>query len=352
MAGRGAESDGPPAAKLKTCFLLLAFILLAGVIFFLVYLATTPVTTLTAMLSFAGGVSNIVLPCTLPLVFIIVPLCMGKGYRKGLAMALLFSLGLILTLSAYGAGVALAGRFLGLDDMTRLLYVIAGVAALVFGLSELRLIRFTLPSYLGTPAFIQRQPDYFKSFFMGLFLGNAGVGCPNPVTYLILTAAAGSGSVATGALYMAINGLGRALPLLFLAVLAILGVNATAKLVRHRETVDRVTGWTLVVVSLFITFNGLFGHLWYEGSLFHEGLNWFFAGLGGERIAEWKGELPEKAIPYSGLGPWLNLIFAPALLTWYYFRRKGEMSGRTFTVLLLVFFGIGLLFLPVFKAME
>lgn len=340
------------ATRLKAYFVLLAFVLLALTIFFLVYLATTPVTALTAMLSFAGGVSNIVLPCTLPLVFIIVPLCMGKGYRKGLAMALLFSLGLILMLSAYGAGVALAGRFLGLDDMTRLLYVIAGVAALLFGLSELRLIRFTLPSYLGTPAFIQKQPDYFKSFFMGLFLGNAGVGCPNPVTYLILTAAAGSGSVATGALYMAVNGLGRALPLLFMAVLAILGVNATAKLVQHRQTVDRITGWTLVVVSLFITLNGVFGHLWYEGSLFHEGLNRFFAALGGERLAEWEGELPEKPVPFSGLGPWLYLLFPPAVLTWYYVGRKGEMSRRTFAVLLLVFLGIGLLFLPVFRTME
>ncbi|NOZ64566.1 MAG: cytochrome C biogenesis protein, partial [Caldiserica bacterium] len=126
---------------------------------------------LTATLSFAGGVSNIFLPCTLPLVFVIVPLSMGKGYKKGLVMALLFGAGLTITLSVYGAGIALVGKYLGLDKTTRILYLVAGVAALVFGLSELALVTFKMPSLSRTPAFIQRQSDYLKTFFLGLFLG-------------------------------------------------------------------------------------------------------------------------------------------------------------------------------------
>ena len=51
------------------------------------------------VIAYVAGLSMIVLPCTLPLVFIIVPLSMGKGYKKGLAMALLFSLGLVITIS-------------------------------------------------------------------------------------------------------------------------------------------------------------------------------------------------------------------------------------------------------------
>ena len=40
--------------------------------------------------SFAAGLTMIVLPCTLPLAFVIVPLSMGKGAMKGLGIAARF----------------------------------------------------------------------------------------------------------------------------------------------------------------------------------------------------------------------------------------------------------------------
>src|SRR3989344_2505060 len=180
--------------KRKTYLLALAFILFFITIFGFIYLVTTPTETLTLLLSFAGGVSNIVLPCTLPLVFIIVPLAMtAGGGKKGLAMTLLFGLGLIITLSIYGAAIAQVGKYVGLDSATRIMYSIAGLAALVFGLSELNLIKFDMPSYSRMPQFIQSRSDYLKVFLHGLLLGNAGIGCPNPVTYVILTFAATTG---------------------------------------------------------------------------------------------------------------------------------------------------------------
>jgi cytochrome c-type biogenesis protein len=330
--------------KLKIFFVSLAFALFTVIIIALTYLATSASETLTTILSFAGGVSNIVLPCTLPLVFIIVPLSMGKGYKKGLMMALLFGLGLTVMLAIYGAGIALVGRYLGLDQATRILYIIAGIAALIFGLSELALIAFKMPSYSKVPAFIQNQPDYAKALFLGFFLGNAGVGCPNPITYLILTAAAGTGNMAVGAWYMAVNGLGRALPLIFLSVLGILGVNAAGGLLKHKGTVDKITGWTLVAISAFIVLNGVFGHLWYEGSIFHNGVNTIMGQLGGEKLAE--AEIPieefEKTVPYLNLASWFNLILSPLILIWYYFKKRGEMAKKTFWILLFIFIVWGL----------
>ncbi len=345
-----AGGAGPPivvtaSQKTKIFFISLAFALFTAIVIALTYLATTPIQTLTTILSFAGGVSNIVLPCTLPLVFIIVPLSMGMGYKKGLMMALLFSLGLIIMLAIYGAAIALIGKYLGLDQATRILYITAGIAAFLFGLATLALIAFEMPSYSKVPAFIQRQSDYLKSFFLGLFLGNAGIGCPNPVTYLILVAAAGTGSVAVGAWYMAVNGLGRVLPLIFLAVLGIIGVNAAGALIKRKKTIDRITGWALIVISMFIILNGIFGHIWYEGSVFHEGLNMIFAKIGGQSIAE--ANIPieqfEAEVPYLWLGEWLNLLVPPLILIWYYFKKKGEMSKKTFWALLFVFVFWGLL---------
>lgn len=342
-----------PSQKVKVFFISLAFGLLSAIIIALTYLATSPGETLTTILSFAGGVSNIVLPCTLPLIFIIVPLCMGKGYKKGLMMALLFGLGLTIMLAIYGGAIALAGKYLGLDQATRILYIIAGIAAFIFGLSTLTLIKFEMPSYSKVPSFIQRQPDYFKSLFLGFFLGNAGIGCPNPITYLILTAAAGTGSVVLGAWYMAINGLGRTLPLLFLAVLGIIGVNAAGGILKHKITVDKITGWALVAIASFIVLNGVFGHLWYEGSIFHDGLNMVFGKLGGESIAE--AEIPieefETAVPYFKLGAWFNLLLPLLILTWYYLKKKGDMSKKTFWILFAIFILWGLLTMPIGFAM-
>ena len=343
------ESTLPPTQKVKIFFVSLAFGLFTAIIIALTYLATSAGETLTTILSFAGGVSNIVLPCTLPLVFIIVPLSMGKGYKKGLIMALLFGLGLTLMLAIYGGVIALVGKYLGLDQATRILYIVAGIAALIFGLATLALIKFEMPSYSKVPAFIQRQPDYFKSLFLGFFLGNAGIGCPNPVTYLILTVAAGTGSVALGAWYMAVNGLGRALPLIFLSVLGIIGVNATGAVLKHKITLDKITGWALIVISAFIILNGVFGHIWYEGSIFHEGLNMLFAKIGGESIAE--ADIPieqfEEAVPYFKLGAWINLLLPPLILIWYYFKKRDAMSKKTFWILLTIFILWGLLTMPI-----
>jgi len=155
--------------------------------------------------AYVAGISMIVLPCTLPLVFIIVPFSMGKGFRKGFGMAVLFGLGLAITLAIYGIFVALIGKVIGLDAaiseasiVSKVLFMVGGAAALLFGLSELGLLKFELPAYARTPKFIENKKDYAKAFFLGLFLGNAGVGCPNPLFYVLLGDIAVKGSLLFG----------------------------------------------------------------------------------------------------------------------------------------------------------
>jgi cytochrome c-type biogenesis protein len=207
---------------------------------------------------------------------------MGKTYKKGLAMALLFSLGLIITLTFYGVAVALAGQALGLAQVAQIMYIIAGVMSFVFGLSELKLIKLDIPAYRGMPGFIQEQSDYLKAFFMGLFLGNAGIGCPNPATYVILTWIAGSGDVVLGAGLQAVNGLGRALPLIALSILAILGVNATQALMKKKVTISKATGWGLIFFGALIIVWGLFGHFWFLNTPVHEGWDVLAASFSGK----------------------------------------------------------------------
>lgn len=332
-------------SKTKLFLVVAIFVFGSITLFAFIYLATTPATTLTMLLSFTGGVSNIVLPCTLPLVFIIVPIAMGTSPKKGLIMAVLFGIGLIITLSVYGATVAQVGKYVGLDNATRIMYAAAGIAAFVFGLSELKLIKFKMPTYSGMPQFIQKRGDYTKVFLLGLLLGNAGVGCPNPITYIILIFSASTGDWLQGGLLMAVNGVGRVIPLLLLSALGLLGINATGGLTRRIEVIRKFTGWALVVLGAFIVLNGAFGHLWYEGGVFHEGLNMAFMATGGKMIGEADTpieELEEK-VPFMEYGALLNLIVSVVPVFWYWHKYPQERK-HVLTMLAIVLAWSALLF--------
>ncbi len=222
------------------------------------------------LFSFAAGLTMIVLPCTFPLAFVIVPLSMGKGAAKGLGIALSFGLGVVIMLSLYGVVAAKLGSVaigtLGapLEVVKNWLYFVAGILAYLFALGEIGLVKFRMPSYSGAaPAFIQKQNDYLKALLLGLFLGNVGVGCPHPATPFILGRIAVSGNIFSGWLLFFVHAVGRVIPLLLLAVLAIAGVNGLSWLVARKDKIERATGWGMIFVASFILILGLFSHDWW-----------------------------------------------------------------------------------------
>ena len=166
-------------SRSKNFLIALLFVLLSAFIVGMFYLSTvdlveeevgsTPYASW-LMIAYAAGLSMIILPCTLPMVFIIVPLCMGKGYRKGLSIAILFGIGLVITITAYGVAVALLGQYTGIDQATRVMWFFAGSIAFTFGLSELKLLNLQLPAYTRTPKFIEKSGDKLKPLLMGLLL--------------------------------------------------------------------------------------------------------------------------------------------------------------------------------------
>lgn len=212
-----------------------------------------------ALLAFAAGLSMIVLPCTLPLVFVIVPLAAGKDYKRGFFMALLFGLGLTITITSYGVAMAFAGKIFGVAAATPILLMIAGAAAYLFGLSELNIFKLRIPFAANImPRSLQQKSDYIKSFSLGLLLGNAGIGCPNPLFYVLLLYIAGTANIGSGALLGFIHGAGRALPVILLTVLAMFGFQATKTLSENRFAIEKFTAWILILIGAFLIPAGAF----------------------------------------------------------------------------------------------
>ena len=262
------------SAQSKVVLVTIAFILFSIIAVGLFQLAVGPQLAVGLLLAYLAGLSMIFLPCTLPLAFVVVPLSMGHGYKKGLLTALSFGLGISVTLTVYGLIISQVGQFLGLDQFTRIMFLIAGIFAFVFGLSQLRLLKWNLPILpISQPTFMQKGGHYLKTFFLGVFLGNAGIGCPNPAFYVLLTYIATTGSLADGASLGFIHGLGRATPLIFLSILGILGVNAISFVKKGSRSIEKITGWALVFFGIFAANYGLFGMAWWEDSIFHRGWN-------------------------------------------------------------------------------
>jgi cytochrome c-type biogenesis protein len=311
--------------RLRIILVVLAFTLFSIILVGLFWLSnTTKDQAGWLAFSYATGLSMIVLPCTLPLAFVIVPLAMGKDPKKGLTIAFAFALGITITLSMYGALIAKLGEVVGLDRAKDTMYLIAGVFAVVFGLGELGLIKLRVPTYSGAfPQFIQDRKDAVKGLLLGLLLGNVGLGCPNPAFYVLLSHIATVGSMSTGWFLTFIHAVGRVTPLMLLAVLAALGVDALTFLMKKKDTLTRFTAWGVVGVGAFILSFGLLGHDWYVYSGIHSLLELVtreasfvtsyaeqFGGLGHAH------EMPTGK--YLKYGSWLmvTLITVPMIWTW------------------------------------
>lgn len=307
---QGEVGHSPDDKKVKFRIALLGFFLFLIFVIGIFWFIFNPELGAGLSLSFIAGLTMIFLPCTLPMAFVIVPMTMGKAPLKGFLMAVSFGTGLSVTLSFYGVFIAYVGQFLGLTAATQIMLIIGGAASLLFGLSEIGLIKFRLPAYSGKfPDFIQKQGDYIKTFLLGLFLGNAGVGCPNPAFYVLMGYIATVGDLFNGWILGFVHGVGRAVPLIFLAILGILGINATGKLTGKQEIVEKYMGWVLIIIGSFILTFGLFGHDWFVSSGIHTTWEKIVVEVAGEQFGENILQHTHKLVDIEGFIEYGNMFF-------------------------------------------
>ncbi len=278
-------------------------------------------------LSFSAGVSMIFLPCTLPLVFYVVPLSIKSGHRKGILVALSFGLGVTITLSVFGIFTASLGQYFGLNRSMRLLFGVAGIITYIFALSELRLVKVSTPQ-ISVAKIASKNKDYVAPFIFGLLLGDAGIGCPNPAFYLLLSYIAGTANIVQGAILGFLHGLGRATPLIFLAALGLLGINLAPSMGRSAQRAYNVSNFTIMAIGSWILGVGLFGD-WFELTVFHDLWNNLIYYTLGPNVAEREADLLH--VGYLGLGWQYSVAVTAALFfipTIIYFVKKKTVSSE------------------------
>lgn len=325
--------------KVIATLALFSFVVIMGG---LLWLAIQSDNSVSVLLAYAAGLSMIFLPCTLPLAFVIVPLAAKeKSPGKALGIAVAFGIGLATTLAIYGVLTAFLGEYLGLDRFTRIMFVVAGSMALLFALSELGLLRIPLPSF-GHSKGHWIKAGYGKTFFLGMLLGNAGIGCPNPAFYVLLTYIASTGSVVTGGWIGLVHGLGRATPLIFLVLLTLLGMRSISWMGTAARNLHVWTGSALTIAGAFILTYGLLGMAWWEDSIFHALWNQLVLNVA-PNLAEAPAHPVTEGVFEGGFAlGWLMLI-ALLLTPLVWFKIKKEIKPVKFWIITIVLLALGLL---------
>lgn len=225
-------------------------------------------------LSFFIGLSMIILPSALPVALLTVPLALEKGFLRGVGAVLSFGLGVVVTLSIYGVLISWAGKaglsFLHLrtEDVLYWVYFFSGIFVYIVALSEIGLLRTKMSSYMGrTSKKNGRSNPELELFFLGIFLGNIGVGGMHSGVPLLFLDASASGNVFYGWSLFFVNAIGRILPLLLLVVLSVRGVPALSWLILRKEEIRRMSGWVMLFIAVFLTTLGFFGSNWLLGNL-------------------------------------------------------------------------------------
>ncbi len=233
-------------------------------------LSDPPGTLLTMLIAFAIGLSMVVTPCFLPILFAFAPTLKiedKNNTENWITNLFLYSLGLILVGALVGAVAGLLGKqltpllgtlFSSATQTAVVVFSLVGFIVFYFGLVEFGFIKpiglFRRPFHTAQRKSLGKR-GYYRSFAVGIAMGGAlGVGCPFPTYHAVLLWAAIIGSTLYGALLGGVLALGRVFPLLIFGLLVRSKVSPKKMadwIANKAETVHLVNGISLVTLGSF-----------------------------------------------------------------------------------------------------
>ena len=208
---------------------------------------------------FSAGSLSLLTPCVLPLIPLYLSALVGGdlrrlqagGRRQLLVRAGLFSVGFILVFTLLGLTASSLGKLLG-EHRAALTAFGAGLIFL-FALRFLGLIRIPWldRTLRADDRKLETRSGAANALIMGIVFAAGWSPCVGPVLGAVLTYTASvTADPSTGALYLAVYGLGFASPLLVMAAFAQAVMGWIQRLGKHLRLIERVLGVGLLVVAV------------------------------------------------------------------------------------------------------
>lgn len=201
-------------------------------------------------LAFGAGVLTSLNPCVWGAFPAVVAFIGAQGEirkSRALALSLTFVLGLALVYGLLGAGASLLGRRVG---PTIWFYVVA-VVCIVVGLHLAAVLPLKFPALVPAQSSWSKFTGFGGALILGVLFGLVTSPCATPVLALVVALVAAKGAALYGGSVLFTYGLGTGVPLVALGT-ATAALTSLQKLSAHAEVVQKVAGWILVAVGLYL----------------------------------------------------------------------------------------------------
>ncbi len=202
-------------------------------------------------LVFLGGALTGLNPCVYPTIPVIIGYISGQKEQtklRGLALALVFVLGLAATYVLLGATASFVGSVLGVSK-SGWMYIVAAVC-IVVGLHMANLLPLSFGTWAPAQSKWAELSGFAGAFILGMLFGLVASPCAMPILTLILALIASKGQVAYGSLLMFIYALGHGLPLVIIGSVAG-ALTSLERFSKYSVAVQRVGGWILILVGVY-----------------------------------------------------------------------------------------------------
>src|SRR5690625_3555470 len=219
--------------------------------------------TISVLAAFLGGALALLSPCSALLLPAFFASSAGVGARLAAHISVFFA-GLLVVLVPLGLGASAIGAFF--TSNRSILIWLAGMVIVAFGVMQIFGWGFDLQRFLPKSAAnaAASRVGFTRAFLLGISSGVAGF-CAGPILGAVLTLAAASGSMATGAALMTLYAAGLVAPLLGLVILwhhTTIRSKARGRAItiagRSFRASSLLTGLLLIAVGVvFIATNGL-----------------------------------------------------------------------------------------------
>ena len=202
--------------------------------------------------SFLGGVISSISPCSLSMLPLIIGYVGGYSENnslKTLIQMVFFVLGASIVFSVIGIICALTGKiFVGNPYFT----LVASSVILIMGLNILGVINFQLPVLIKEIPQNKYNNEYLYPMLLGAVFAIIGTPCSTPILASIMAFASIRANVAQAIIMLFLFSLGQGLIFIFAGFLTSKLKSAGDKFYEVSEWILKISGFLLVIVSLYI----------------------------------------------------------------------------------------------------